>query len=108
MNSATARNMFEPLSPDEFTGSAGSPLPTEDWEPIVPPPVKPTGADMRHPTLGVPAAIYRYYSAERRFEGFQRRFNMIDKDGEAGKTFLPLRYGRLNGKEGWHASSTVS
>jgi hypothetical protein len=86
---------------------AGTPLPKpkpngpepsvdNTWEPMVPPPadaVKPTDAQLRCDVL------HEYCGPDDLILFYVKRF---EANREKGKYFVPLTFGRLNGKLGWH------
>jgi AAA domain len=68
----------------------------DEWKPIVPPPAdapKPADKQLRCDML------HEYCSADDRVLCYVRR---IEAKGSKGKLFLPLTFGTLNGKLGWH------
>jgi CHC2-type zinc finger protein/AAA domain-containing protein len=89
-----------------INGRSAAPKPAKDthkptneeaWQPIVPPPddaPEPTARDLKCDTL------YPYHDADGRLLFYVRRFEA--RNGK-GKYFLPLTYGTLDGKLGWHA-----
>jgi RecA-family ATPase len=72
---------------------------SELWQPIMPPPAdapKPTDKDLRCDDL------HEYPDPNDKLLCFIRRF---EARGGASKFFLPLTFGILNGKRGWHAKA---
>jgi putative DNA primase/helicase len=68
----------------------------DDWQPIVPPPPdspKPSAPQLRCDML------HEYFDTDDRLLCYVRRFE--SKDNKR-KVFLPLTFGTLNGKPGWH------
>lgn len=68
----------------------------KDWEPMVPPPadaLKATKWELTADTL------FSYHTADGQFAFYVKRF---EAKGDKPKTFLPLVYGTLDSKTGWH------
>jgi putative DNA primase/helicase len=93
---------FAPLSDDEReTGapSGGGAKADDGWAPIVPVPHAAPDPDMRHPTLGTPAASWLYRDVMGRSIGFIARYNKAN----GGKEFRPRTWcnHRETGREEW-------
>jgi len=73
------------------------PAPTPDWEPIFPIPPDAQKPQFNHRQMGQPVYIWQYLNEVRQLIGFNLRF-----DTPTGKVFLPLNYGRFQGRTpGW-------
>ena len=72
----------------------------EIWEPMIPPP-----ADAPEPPLGLCDILHTYCDAAGRPTHYVRR---LEARNGRRKQFIPLTYGRLNGKPGWHAKHPAS
>jgi CHC2-type zinc finger protein/uncharacterized protein DUF3987 len=69
------------------------------WCPVVPVPAgepKPTDNQLRCD------ALHEYHDAEDRLLFYVQRFETQDNEGRVSKRFVPLTYGLLNGRRGWH------
>src|SRR5262249_6462546 len=93
-------NMFEPLSDTEVTEPvATATSPNEDWRPTVPAPQDKLPPDSpKHATFGRPSRIWKYRDAAGAVLFVACRFEKVD----GCKAILPLTYGRLAGRDGWH------
>jgi putative DNA primase/helicase len=80
----------------------------DEFKPVCPPRI-PQCTEILHGKLGLSSAVWEYYERSGEFSGLVCRFETIEDDGKAGKTFLPRRYGTLNGSppkwhwKGWRA-----
>lgn len=94
--------MFDPLTADELAMCPTGRTDADRWQPIVPPPSEPSSTELGHCRWGEPVAVFPYFDASGQLEGYVRRYNFTDANGEPAKEFLPLRYGILDGRTGWH------
>jgi putative DNA primase/helicase len=92
-----AANAFAPLgdAAGNDAGAGASP-PMQDWIPEIPAPDEPPAAP-RHQKHGTPSATWVYRDAEGRPLFMVARF-----DVPGGKEVLPLTFGTLRGRGGWH------
>ena len=83
---------FRPLEP-------GRPMPPTPAEPSFEPMPPPAGSEppTQHPKLGRYVHRWIYFGPDGALQGHVCRFDLPD-----GKELRPLRYGRLDGREGWH------
>ena len=74
----------------------------EDWQPMVPAP-----ADAPKPTTGMLRCdtLHEYFDADDRLLFYVRRH---EAQGKRRKQFVPVVYGRLNGKVGWHEKAPAT
>ena len=79
----------------DSAGSAGT-----EWRPIVPAPddSEPTQENFRHYRHGEPTVAWTYRDGAGRVLFYTARFDLPD----SGKEVLPLTYGILKGRKGWH------
>jgi len=87
-----ARPLPSPLPPP----AKAAPVKADDWRPMVPPPPEaplPTNAQLHCDKL------HSYHGPKGKLLFYVRR---VEAKGEERKKFLPLTYGSLNGRLGWH------
>jgi hypothetical protein len=83
--------MFEPLAPDEQTGSFPVKHQAEKT-PIVPVPADAPTQNYRDPRYGYPTAQYEYWLAGGELAGYACRFDFIRDNGQPDKEVLPVTY----------------
>jgi uncharacterized protein (DUF927 family) len=83
--------------PDDQCGTNGT-----EWRPIVPSPPDALMPDVKHHKHGEPVAQYMYRSTDGNIGFIQRRF-----ETPTGKEFVPLTFGVLKGKRGWHCKAPL-
>lgn len=95
--------MFDQLTEEEKATASAIPNEQEedDWEPISPPATTQQPPNFKDSgTLGSVGGVWEYRDHDGVVEGYVVRFDN-KANGDATKTFLPCRYGRLNGNVGW-------
>jgi putative DNA primase/helicase len=99
-DAAVNYDRFAPLSEHETGGPGGREAKADDgWDSIVPIPDAAPDPDMRHPTLGTPAASWLYRDVMGRSIGFVARYDKAS----GGKEFRPRTWckNRETAKEEW-------
>jgi hypothetical protein len=89
----------EPTAPPPHAAGAPGGRQANDWRPEMPAPGEPPAAP-QHPEHGAPVAMWTYRDAAGRALFAVARFNAAN--GDRGKEILPLTFGTLRGRRGWH------
>ena len=96
MNAYAQGDPFAPLGANEFRSGAAKEEQPDDWQPLPVPDDAPE-APTHHSKLGAWSHCWPYRNADGSLSGYVCRF-----DTPTGKEMRPLRYGKRNGRIGWH------